>query len=148
MQETLLGWMPLFSNFSQSFRIGFRTFARPDRQLSHIHLSAIRTPMSPTPFIIGLALLASPAAAHDQWLDGEQVDPVLKLLCCGPDDTRIVDNLVRFSADGDGIYFVDMPGFRIPFSRVQPSPDGHWWRSFDASEETWTIRCVFGPYGY
>jgi hypothetical protein len=94
-----------------------------------------------------LALLATPSAAHDQWLNGEQVDPVLKLHCCGPKDTNIVDTLVRFSPGGEGVYFVDMPGFIIPFSRVQPSPDGHWWRSIN-NDGMALIRCVFGPYVY
>ena len=98
--------------------------------------------------IVVPALPVTPSAAHDHWLNGQEVDPILKLRCCGPDDTKVVDGLVRFSPGGDSIYFADMPGLRIPFSRVQPSPDGHWWRSMSADDETGAIRCVFGPYGY
>jgi hypothetical protein len=97
--------------------------------------------------IMGLALLVAPAAGHDQWLNGYEVDPVLKLICCGPDDTKLVDSLVRLAANGGGIYFTDQPDIIIPFSRVQPSPDGHWWRSM-ANYEPALVRCVFGPYAY
>jgi hypothetical protein len=71
--------------------------------------------------IMGLALLAAPAAAHDQWLNGEQVDPVLRLRCWGSNETKVVDTLVRLSADGKSIYFIDQPGNVIPlheFSRL------------------------------
>src|SRR6516164_8833844 len=99
--------------------------------------------------VIGLSALIVPAAGHDQWLNGEQVDPVLKLMCCGPNDTKLVDSLVRLSADGESIYFDDRPNEIILLSRVQPSADGHWWRSIDdGDEEKATIRCVFGPYAY
>ena len=96
--------------------------------------------------IAGLGLLVTPATAHDQWLTGEEVDPVLKVHCCGQNDTKLVDSLVRFAADGSGVYFIDQPDI-IPFSRVQPSPDGHWWRSMADSVPTFT-RCVFGPNAY
>jgi hypothetical protein len=96
----------------------------------------------------GLALCAAPALAHDHWFDGSRVDPVLKLQCCGDDDTKMVDELVRLSVDGHGVYFIDQPGALISFSRVQPSPDGHWWRSIADDDETLTIRCVFGPYSF
>jgi hypothetical protein len=99
--------------------------------------------------VIGLSVLIVPAAGHDQWLNGYEVDPVLKLMCCGPNDTKLVDGLVRLSAGGMSIYFDDRPDEIIPFSRVQPSPDGHWWRSIDdGDEEKATIRSVFGPYAY
>jgi hypothetical protein len=98
---------------------------------------------------ICLSVLVVPASGHDWWLNGKEVDPVLKLMCCGPNDTKLVDSLVRLSADGKSIYFNDRPTEIILFSRIQPSPDGHWWRSIDdGDEEKAIVRCVFGPYAY
>jgi hypothetical protein len=63
-------------------------------------------------------------------------------LCCDGSGTKIADDIVN-SASG-GALFTDRPGEVIPFSRIQPSPDGHWWRSVWGGE----IRCVFGPMAY
>ena len=93
-------------------------------------------------------LLADGAFAHDTWLNGLEVDPITKGMCCGAEDTKLVDHLVRSNANG-GISFVDHPGILIPPGRIQPSPDGHWWRSMTFDYEAGiTIRCVFGPYNY
>src|ERR1700693_3840137 len=73
-------------------------------------------------------LLANGASAHDIWLNGEEVDPITKGMCCGIDDTKIVDDLVRANANGS-IWFIDQPAILIPPERIQPSRDGHWWRS-------------------
>jgi len=99
--------------------------------------------------ICALVLLpAHGAFAHDSWLNGLEVDPITKGMCCGSEDTKLVDHLVRPHANG-GISFVDHPGILIPPGRIQPSPDGHWWRSMTIDDEAGvTIRCVFGPYNY
>jgi hypothetical protein len=116
---------------------------------SHENISLVKKVMGFALCIVGLSVLIVPAAGHDWWLNGEEVDPVLKLMCCGPNDTKLVDGLVRLSADGKSIYFNDRPSEIILLSRVQPSPDGHWWRSIDnGDEEKAIIRCVFGPYAY
>jgi hypothetical protein len=64
--------------------------------------------------ICALALLLTNAAsAHDTWLNGDEVDPVTKGMCCGIDDTKVVDDLVRANANGS-IWFIDLPGMLIP----------------------------------
>jgi hypothetical protein len=85
--------------------------------------------------------------AHDSWLNGDQVDPITRGACCGVDDTKLVDDLVKVDVDGS-IWFVDLPGVRIPAERIQPSGDAHWWRSMTSDEAGMTIRCVSGPYNY
>jgi len=94
--------------------------------------------------ILMLAVLLGGARveAHDEWLSGQRVDPKTKELCCSGADTKVVDDLVQSAAGG--VSFTDRPGEVIPFIRIQPSPDGHWWRS------TWggQTRCVFGPMSY
>jgi hypothetical protein len=93
-------------------------------------------------------LLADGAFAHDSWLNGDEVDPITRGICCGVNDTKIVDHLVRTKPNGS-IWFVDQPDFEIALERVQPSPDGHWWRSMDIDGEGIVhIRCVFAPYAY
>jgi hypothetical protein len=90
-------------------------------------------------------LLADASSAHDTWLNGDEVDPITKGMCCGIDDTKVVDDLVRVSANGS-IWFIDLPGMLIPPERIQPSRDGHWWRSMTFGEGSVTVHCVFGPY--
>jgi hypothetical protein len=93
-------------------------------------------------------LLPNGAFAHDSWLNGFEVDPITKGVCCGVDDTKLVDDLVRANANGS-IWFIDQPDMLIPQERIQPSPDGHWWRSMTTYEAGFTtIRCVYGPYTY
>lgn len=93
-------------------------------------------------------LPAGSAFAHDSWLNGDEVDPITKGICCGVDDTKLVDHLVRANANGS-IWFIDQPGILIAPERIQPSRDGHWWRSMTSDYEAgMTIRCVFGPYNY
>jgi hypothetical protein len=93
--------------------------------------------------VLMIALLWSIASgrvqAHDEWVNHQEVDPVTKSLCCDGSDTKIADDIVK-SAVG-GVSFTDRPGEIIPFARIQPSPDGHWWRSVWGGE----VRCVFGP---
>lgn len=79
---------------------------------------------------------------HDTWMNGQQVDPKTKELCCSEADTKIADDLVKEVAGG--VEFTDRPGEVIPIERLQPSPDGHWWRSVWGDK----IRCVFAPYAY
>jgi hypothetical protein len=42
-----------------------------------------------------------------------------KGLCCGVDETKLVDDLVRANANGS-IWFIDLPGMFIPPERIQP----------------------------
>jgi hypothetical protein len=99
--------------------------------------------------ICAVALLfANHASAHESWLNGSEVDPITKGICCGIDDTKLADHLVRANANGS-IWFIDIPGVLILPERIQPSPDGHWWRSVTFGVEGGiTIHCVFGPYTY
>jgi hypothetical protein len=93
-------------------------------------------------------LLPNGAFAHDSWLNGYEVDPITKDLCCGVDDMKLVDNLVRANANGS-IWFIDQPAILIAPGRIQPSPDGHWWRSMTFGTDGGIyIHCVFGPYSY
>jgi len=85
---------------------------------------------------------AGPAWPHDRWLSGQAVDPKTRELCCSEADTKIADDLVQ-SAPG-GVTFSDRPTEVITWDRIQPSPDGHWWRSVWGDK----VRCVFGPYSY
>jgi len=113
------------------------------------HRVAIQIKRQARTAIFVLALLApSSALAHDTWLNGYEVDPITKEICCGVDDTKLVDDLVRINANGS-IWFTDHPLIIISAGRIQSSPDGHWWRSLtDDYESGITIRCVFGPYTY
>jgi len=86
-----------------------------------------------------LALFAAPALAHDFWLDGSRVDPLTKAMCCGENDTKQVPReLVEQTRAG--LRFRDT-GETIPWARVQPSPDGAYWRSTWGGE----TKCVFAP---
>jgi hypothetical protein len=102
--------------------------------------------------LAAFALLTGPSSrvsAHNSWINGYEVDPITKGICCGIDDTKPADHLVRANADGS-IWFIDIPGLLIPPERIQPSPDGHWWRSVSSGgiEGVITVHCVFGPYTY
>lgn len=71
--------------------------------------------------ICALALvLPNGAFAHDSF-NGFEVDPITKGTCCGVDDTKLVDDLVRANTNG-GIWFIDQPGMLVPPERIQPSP--------------------------
>jgi hypothetical protein len=96
-----------------------------------------------------LTAQSSRVSAHDSWFNGLEVNPITKGICCGIDDTKLADHLVRANADGS-IWFIDAPGLLILRERIQPSPDGHWWRSVTSGgvEGVITVHCVFGPYTY
>jgi len=83
------------------------------------------------------AVLCVPAAAHDYWGNGQEIDPVTKFLCCGQSDCKEVDP-ASMHVEGD-LYRFDDTDLTIPVSRAQPSPDGLVWRCIFAGE----IRCLF-----
>jgi hypothetical protein len=107
-----------------------------------------RLPIALAAFAL-FAALSSRVSAHNSWFNGFEVDPITKGICCGIDDTKHADDVVRANADGS-IWFIDIPGLLIPPKRIQPSPDGHWWRSVSSGgiEGVITVHCVFGPYTY
>jgi hypothetical protein len=79
---------------------------------------------------IGIAALVavqfvSRASAHEFWRDARRVAPATKKLCCGENDCRSVPLEVAH-ATHDG-YHLDDTEETIPWSRVQPSPDGEMW---------------------
>jgi hypothetical protein len=93
---------------------------------------------------LGIAALVavhcvSRASAHDFWIDGRRVDPATKKLCCGENDCRRVPlEVAHVTQDG---YRLDDTQETIPWSRVQPSPDGAMWRC------RWNgqTQCFFAP---
>jgi hypothetical protein len=79
------------------------------------------------------------ASAHDFWIDGRHVDPATKKLCCGENDCRMVP-LETAHVTHDGYRLEDTDEV-IPWSRVQPSPDGAMWRCRWGGQ----TQCFFAP---
>jgi hypothetical protein len=90
--------------------------------------------------ILAAALTTQPAQAHDFWKDGQKVDPVTKSACCGEKDCYVVPpSLTRVLSTG---YWLIDTRELIPWSRVQPSPDGNIWRCRWIAE----TMCFFAPF--
>jgi len=92
-----------------------------------------------------LALLASPAAAHDFWADGEPVPDWVKADCCGKADAHHLQaEHVHVTALG---YVIDGYPKPVPFSETSPSQDGEYWAFFAVrSDGSYTqIYCFFAP---
>jgi hypothetical protein len=75
---------------------------------------------------VGLfCLAAGPAAAHNHWWNGKEVDPVTKRVCCGDNDAKHLDKSEVQVVKG-GYRLLDTGEF-VPFAHAQPSVDGEYW---------------------
>ena len=94
-------------------------------------------------FVLGVMIYAIPAAAHDKWWNGREVDPDTKRYCCGDNDvTHLTREQVK-SVPG-GFQLSDTGEF-VPDSRVQPSVDGEYWVFRWGSPMR--TQCFFAPFG-
>lgn len=93
--------------------------------------------------------LASPAAAHDEWANGDKVPDWVKSSCCGPADAHHLtpDQVHRVS---DDYYRVD--GYRgtIRASSALPSQDGQYWVFYrdDGHGYQSGVFCFFLPMAF
>jgi hypothetical protein len=84
---------------------------------------------------------ALPACGHDLWSNGREVPPWIKTACCGPSEAhRLAAEQVHALPDG---YHVDGLATVIPYSRVQPSPDGEFWGFWNADALNPIVFCFF-----
>lgn len=81
------------------------------------------------------------ATAHDWWGNGQEVDPKTKGLCCGKSDCKQID-IGQVHQGANGVH-LDTTGEDLPYSRVQPSPDGHYWQCSRPGH----TYCYFQPMG-
>lgn len=92
-----------------------------------------------------LALLASPARAHDRWGSGLSVPAWVKRACCGPADVhRLRPDQVRVSPVG---WQVDGYHSTIPNGSELPSGDQDFWifyKNFDDGSQS-NVYCFFVP---
>lgn len=97
--------------------------------------------------IAALMLLASPAAAHDRWADGNAVPAWVKRHCCGVEDVHhLRPDQVVTTANG---YLVDGVRTKIPFEQALPSEDGDYWvfyRNYPDGTQS-IVYCFFVPTG-
>jgi len=94
--------------------------------------------------ILLVALVASPALAHDFWSNGDPVPAWTKKWCCGDNDVhRLYPGAVHILADG---YHVDGLATVLPFSKAIPSPDGQYWAFFrDEEGPEAHVSCFYAP---
>jgi hypothetical protein len=82
-----------------------------------------------------------PAAGHDVWLNRAQVPPWVKKACCGPSEVHHLSaDEVHALPDG---YHIDGLATVIPYSRVQPSPDGEFWGFWNPYASNPVVFCFF-----
>jgi hypothetical protein len=92
------------------------------------------------PFLLLLgagALIASAALAHDSWIARGQLKNAAGEWCCGEGDCFVMEQ-VRETGAG----YLLTNGELVPFTEVQPSPDGAFWR---CKRPDGTRRCFFAP---
>ncbi len=104
-------------------------------------MTQLRMVLIAAPIYAGL-ICAGPAGAHDFWDNREPVDPVTKFKCCGENDCRSLAEGLVTRVDG-GYQMRDTEEI-ITDDRVQPSPDGHFWRCVWGGQ----TRCFFAPFTY
>jgi len=79
------------------------------------------------------------ASSHDFWINGKNVDPITKKLCCGESDCKLVPT-DAVHVTSEGYKFDDVP-YVVPMARAQVSPDGKYWRCIWGGE----VQCFFAP---
>jgi hypothetical protein len=92
--------------------------------------------------LLGTALVAEAALAHDSWINhGRYTNSKTGELCCGDEDCEMVmEEDVKTTPQGYRL----ASGEVVPFAEALKSEDGHFWRChrFDAAH---TRRCFFAP---
>ena len=84
-------------------------------------------------------VIASDALAHDSWISRGGLRNPAGEWCCGEGDCFVVPNAkVSVSTAGYRLFSTET----VPFSEVQPSPDGAYWR---CKRPDGTRRCFFAP---
>jgi hypothetical protein len=84
-------------------------------------------------------VIASDALAHDSWISRGGLRNPAGEWCCGEGDCFVVPNAqVSISTAGYRLFSTET----VPFSEVQPSPDGAYWR---CKRPDGTRRCFFAP---
>jgi len=91
--------------------------------------------------LLSAVVAALPASGHDLWANGMPVPSWIKTACCGPSEAhRLVASQVHALPDG---YHVDGLSTVIPYSRVQPSPDGEFWGFWNSYALNPVVFCFF-----
>lgn len=89
--------------------------------------------------VVALLMLASQTLAHDSWISRGALRNGAGEWCCGEGDC--------FTIPGKQVH-VTAAGYRlsenevVPYSEVQPSPDGEFWR---CKRPDGSRRCFFAP---
>ena len=93
------------------------------------------------PVLLFLGALAAPAAAHDKWWNGREVDPTTKRYCCGDNDIKhLAKEQVKLVPGG---YQLADTGEFVAAERTQPSIDGEYW-VFRWGNPV-QVQCFFAP---
>ena len=95
------------------------------------------------PLVAASMMCPLPAVGHDVWSNGAQVPAWVKKACCGPSEVhQLSADKVHALRDG---YHVDGLATVIPYSRVQPSPDGAFWGFWNPDALNPVVFCFFAP---
>ena len=89
--------------------------------------------------VIVALLAASPATAHDSWINWNGYKSPTGEHCCGDNDCKMLDpSAVKATPRGYAL----SNGEVVPYSEAQSSEDSHYWRCkrYDGSR-----RCFFAP---
>lgn len=96
-------------------------------------------------FVLLALLLATPALAHDHWINQPHIkDPLTGAHCCSAhkDCNPVKIGGVREVAGG---FFVATTGEVIPHGRVLwESRDGSWWQCLMHKDGKPVVRCLIG----
>ena len=91
--------------------------------------------------LIFTGALAVPVSAHDNWWNGNEVDPSTKRECCGDNDVQhLTRDQVKIKPGG---YEIAETGEFVPASRTQPSVDGEYW--VFRWGNPMQVQCFFAP---
>jgi hypothetical protein len=92
-------------------------------------------------FVTAAVTRSSPATGHDVWSNDTPVPSWIKKACCGPSEVHhLSSDKVHALPDG---YHVDGLATVIPYSRVQPSPDGEFWGFWNPHALNPVVFCFF-----
>jgi hypothetical protein len=94
--------------------------------------------------LILAALASAPAAAHDEWSNGQPVPPWIKSACCGPMDVHHL-RPEQVHRNGEA-YEVEGYPWLIPSAKALPSQDGGFWLFYGyLNGSPAEARCFFIP---